>query len=73
MRYSGNLILTKGEYMPDIVMERQLNPKAQAIINALVSVECGQDVFDAFCAIPTANLKDMLNMITHILERRGKI
>ncbi len=68
-----NLILTKGECMPDIVFERPLSTEAQAIINALVSVKCGQDVFDAFCAVPTANLKDMLQMITHILQRQGKL
>jgi len=58
---------------PDIVIERELSQESLNIIEALQTVNCGQDVFDALCEAPSANLLDMLNMITHILEKREEM
>lgn len=59
--------------MPDVVIERKISLKSIAIIDALSSVDCGQDVFAALCEAPTLNLVEMLNMIKHILEKREEL
>ncbi len=56
--------------MPDVVIERELSAESQLIINALQTVNCGQDVFDALIEVPTPNLIEMSEMIAHILKHR---
>lgn len=45
--------------------------KAEAIVDALYSAGCGNIVFEALQHVPSDNLKDMHDMIIHILEHRA--
>jgi hypothetical protein len=47
-----------------------IGKKAANIVEALLDVDCGQDVYDALCQAPTENLEEIVRMISNILQRR---
>lgn len=47
-----------------------MKSQSHRIINALKSVECANDVFEALNYVPSENLNDMKEMINYILLHR---
>lgn len=47
-----------------------ININSKRIVDALSNVTSSQEMFDAFCEIPTESLLDIDNMIDYILHIR---